>query len=160
MKKLRPPQLDLRFDAGLPDAAERWCDGAAVTYLGRSIRLQLDTDRRAAILEGDTLHLPLPPEASPRQIRDAAEAWLRKEAQQLLGAAAMRHVARLGVSIPQLKLSFASRGSWVEVEGSGLRCNWRLIEQPEAAIDQALARAIAGLAVTPQPAQDLFGAFA
>ncbi|MCK9283003.1 MAG: DUF45 domain-containing protein [Rhodocyclaceae bacterium] len=160
MKKIRPPQLALRLEAETPDDAERWCDGATLAYLGGSLHLQLDTDRKTAGLEANVLHLPLPPEATPRQIRDAAGAWLRREAQRLLGTAIARHAARLGIAAPRLTLSFAARGSWVEAEPGCLRCNWRLIEQNEKIIEQTLARAITHLPATPAATQDLFGAFA
>ena len=102
--------------------------------------------------------MPLPPQASPRQIQDRAEAWLRDEARRRLqqiieqksGAAAVRRA-------PRLALSFAARGHWVEVQdGDTLRCNWRLIEQPLAVIEQAIARAIAALPPEDREA-DLFG---
>lgn len=158
MKK-RDPQLALRLDSGVTAADIHWCDGAALAYLGGEIHLHLATDRKQAVLEGRTLHLPVPPEASPRQIQDAAEAWLRREAQHLIGAAIHRHAARLAVNPPRLALSFATKSGWVTAEEDCLRCNWHLIEQPAAVIDQVVARALARM---PRPVVegDLFAAFA
>jgi hypothetical protein len=51
--------------------APRW------PILGGSLRLVLGTPHHEALRTGDTLDLPLPPEATPRQIQDRAEAWLR-----------------------------------------------------------------------------------
>lgn len=163
--KQRDPQLALRLDGGeghADGAAARWHDGASLAYLGATVALRLDNGggegRREAVLENGTLHLPLPPEASPRQIRDAAEAWLRAQAVRLISAALATESRRLGRPAPEASLSFASRASWVRQDGKGgLRFHWRLAEQPEDVIGQAARRAIAGLpAATAMP--DLFGA--
>jgi hypothetical protein len=76
----RSPQLKLKLDSNSPDPASRWHDGATLAYLGGSLRLVLGTQHKEALREGDTLDLPLPPQATPRQIQDRAEAWLRDEA--------------------------------------------------------------------------------
>ena len=154
----RNPQLNLKLDSSSPDPATRWRDGASLAFMGGSLRLVLGTRHKDVLHQGDTLDLPLPPQASPRQIQDRAEAWLRDEARRRLqqiieqksGAAAVRRA-------PRLALSFAARGHWVEVQdGDTLRCNWRLIEQPLAVIEQAIARAIAALPPEDREA-DLFG---
>jgi predicted metal-dependent hydrolase len=153
----RSPQLKLKLDSA-PDAATRWHDGAALTFLGGSLRLVLGTQHQEALREGDTLDLPLPPQATPRQIQDRAEAWLRDEAKRVLLQVIEQKSALAGRRAPRLALSFAARGHWVDVHGSdSLRCNWRLIEQPMAAIEQAIARAVASL--PPEDGGfDLFGA--
>ena len=153
----RSPQFKLRLDGDSPDPASRWHDGAALAYLGGSLRLVLGTRHREALREGDTLDLPLPPQATPRQIQDRAEAWLREEAKRVLLQVIEQKSALAGRRAPRLALSFAARGNWVEVQGSdALRCNWRLIEQPVAVIEQAIARAIAALPAEDQ-GFDLFG---
>lgn len=155
--KTRDPQLSFRLG---PDAAANesdWAEGRTIAFLGDKVTLTLDTDHKHAKLVGSTLHLPLPPEATSRQIRDAAEAWLRREAQHLLTEAIHRHAARLKLTPPRLTLSFAARGHWVQTEADCLRCNWRLVEQTMDVIDQVVGRAVAML---PPPAAegDLFGA--
>ncbi len=146
-------QLDLKLDGREPDPAGRWHDGAPLAFLGGRLRLVLGSQHKEALREGDTLNLPLPPQATPRQIQDRAEAWLRAEAKQRLqlmidqkfleGRSAQ---ALAGCRAPRLALSFAARGHWVEArDGGALRCNWRLIEQPVAVIEQAIGRAIAAL---------------
>ena len=154
----RNPQIALRLEGSEPDPAGRWHDGAALAYLGRSLRLVLGTRHQEALRDGDTLDLPLPPQATPRQIQDRAEAWLREDAKRILQQAIAQKSALAGRRAPRLALSFAARGHWVEAQGSDtLRCNWRLIEQPLPVIEQAIGRGIAAL-----PAQDrgcdLFGA--
>lgn len=153
----RRPQLELRLDASAPDPAGRWHDGASLAFLGGSLRLVLGTRHKDALQEGDTLDLPLPPQATPRQIQDRAEAWLRAEARRRLQQVIEQKAAMAGRRAPRLALSFAARGHWVEAQGGDtLRCNWRLIEQPMAAIEQAIARGVAALR-PEESGIDLFG---
>lgn len=147
--KQRSPQLSLRLDSAPPDPAARWRDGASLAFLGGHIALRLDTDRKTADLDGVILHLPLPPAATPRQVQDGVEAWLRQEAARLIGASVERHAQRLGLDgqhAPRWALSFSARGGWAQSHADGmLRFNWRLIEQPAALIDQTVGRALAAL---------------
>ena len=147
--KPRSPQLTLRLDSAPPDPAARWRDGASLAFLGGHIALRLDTDRKTADLDGVILHLPLPPAATPRQVQDGVEAWLRQEAARLIGASVARHAQRLGLAgqhAPRWALSFSARGGWAHSHADGtLRFNWRLIEQPAALIDQTVGRALAAL---------------
>lgn len=153
----RNPQITLRLEGSEPDPADRWHDGARLAFLGGSLRLVLGTPHREALREGDALYLPLPPQATPRQIQDRAGAWLREEAKRVLLQVIEQKSALAGRRAPRLALSFAARGHWVEAQGSDtLRCNWRLIEQAPPVIEQAIGRGIAAL---PAEAHgfDLFG---
>lgn len=142
----RSPQLKLRLDGNEPEAASGWHEGAALPFLGGKLRLVLGTQHMEALREGDTLDLPLPPQATPRQIQDRAEAWLREEAKRILRQVIDQKSALAGRPAPRLALSFAARGHWVDVQDSStLRCNWRLIEQSMVVIEQAVARGIAAL---------------
>ena len=155
--KPRPPQLALRLDFDAPDPGARWRDGARLPYLGGEIVLALDTQHDAAVLDDGVLHLPLPPEATSRQVQDGAETWLRKEAARLLAVCVAVQARRLGRAVPACSLSFAARASWVQADGrGGLRCNWRLIEQPYAVIEQAIASVLAKLPLATAPVADLF----
>lgn len=119
--------------------------------------LRLDTDRKSAALDGDVLHLPLPPAATPRQIQDGAEAWLRQEAERLIDASLTRQAARLGCAVPRWVLSFSAQGGWVQSRDDGvLRLNWRLVEQTPALIDQIVGRAF-DLLPDPVATADLWG---
>lgn len=153
----RNPQLALQLDAGIPDPAARWRDGASFTYLGDTLQLTIDADRKAAMRVGKTLHLPLPPAASPRQIQDGVEAWLRQEAACLIGLQVDAQASRLSRSSPPWALSFASRGGWSQHHADGsLRFNWRLVEQPVAVIEQVVRHAVATLPL-PVVSDDLWG---
>jgi predicted metal-dependent hydrolase len=103
----------------------------------------------------DELHLPLPPAASPRQIRDAAESWLRDEAQRTFSAIVAQKSALTGRQAPTVGLTFGKRSDWVRVENETLRCHWRLIEQSLPVIEQVLGRALASLQPAPV-CDDLF----
>jgi hypothetical protein len=156
----RNPQLSLRLDAAAPGVVVRWCEGARLPYLGEDIVLHLSRDCQEAVLRGDVLHLPLPPEALPRQIQDAAEAWLQREALVRFNDVAQRQAARHGTLALPCVLSFATRANWVEADTKGdvpcLRCNRRLIEQAPEVIEQVISAVVAAL---PQavPMLDLFG---
>lgn len=144
------PQLTLRLDAAATDADAPWRAGGAIVYLGAPLRLVLDTACRVPERVADELHLPLPPAASARQIRDAAESWLRDEALRIF-----TEKSALAGRRPRVVLSFGKRGDWVKREGALLRCHWRLIEQPRAIIEQVLERALATMRPAPLSA-DLF----
>ena len=159
--KLRDPQQSL-FAAGKYAAPlSRWHDGATIDHLGESLRLKLDTDHRLPTRDGGVLHLPLPPDATPRQIQDAASTWQRRGAEilfsQLIEAEVSARRATHGTAA--ITLSFSRHGSWIRADGQVLRVNWRLIEQPLNVIALALRRTVAQMPAT-LATQDMFAAFA
>ena len=102
------------------------------------------------------LHLTLPPEATPRQIRDACEAWLRDEVSRRIEDALLRCTAHR-IALPRWRLSFSENDHWAKLEPDGvLRFHWRLIEQAPEVIEQVVARAAAALPVAAANG-DLFG---
>lgn len=151
----RDPQMALRLDAA--ESGRAWREGTELSCLGDRLYIALGSADAEARREGNALILPLPPEATPRQVQDRAEAWLREEAVRVFQRLIEQKSAAAGRQPPRLALSFAARAHWVEAQGTDtLRCNWRLVEQPLPAIEQAIARGIAAL----PPAQggfDLFG---
>lgn len=154
--RTRTPQLKLRLDAARPDQETHWGGGGRVACRGGWLTLVLDTACRLPERAGDELHLPLPPAATPRQVRDAAESWLRDEAQRLFSAMVQKSVPA-GRPLPRIVLAFGKRGDWARREGELLRCHWRLIEQADATIEQVLLKAMAAGAPAPTPAcGDLF----
>lgn len=153
--KRRDPQLALRLDPAESD--NPWREGAELPYLGGRLAISLGGSGATAQRSGNTLALALPPQATPRQIQDRAEAWLREEALRVLEDLLARKSALAGRRAPRLALSFATRADWIDTRDPDcLRCNWRLVEQPLPAIEQAVARAVAALP-PEQPALDLFG---
>ena len=162
---LRISQLALRLDAPAPCASRRWQDGDLIAFLGDTLTLRLATEVEAAARVARELHLPLPPQASERQIQDSAEAWLRREAEQCFGDIIARRSAAAGQAAPKLQLSFAAKGGWTDVEPDTrtrpgkIKCNWRLIEQAPEGIEQVLASALAAVQ-TSSATPDLFGSAA
>jgi hypothetical protein len=150
------PQLTLRLDAANLPADTPWRAGGTIVYLGGRLTLVLDTAAREPLRIDRELHLPLPPAATPRQIRDAAESWLRDEALRIFAKSALagRHAV-------YIVLCFGKRGDWAKREGGDggeggvLRCHWRLIEQPLAVVEQVLGHALSQGQPT-QVSDDLF----
>ena len=151
----RIPQLTLRLEAATPDTDASWHAGGSIAYLGTTLSLVLDTACRTPERIGEELHLPLPPAATPRQIRDAAESWLRDEALTAIRLSIAQKSALAGRRSPDIALVFGKRSDWVQRDGDKLRCHWRLIEQSPAVIEQVLGRTLA--AMQPAPVcDDLF----
>lgn len=147
--KPRAPQLQLRLDAAVPATDAPWRAGGGVIYLGSVLTLALDTACPLPERVGEELHLPLPPAATPQQIRDTAESWLRDEALRVFQK-----------SVPtgrqmRIVLGFGKRGDWAKREGEILRCHWRLIEQPLGVIEQVITSA-AGAPEASPACTDLF----
>lgn len=153
----RQPQLALRLDAETPDPAARWREGAPLVYLGDAVTLRLDTRCKEAVLAGRELHLPLPPEATVRQVQDAAESWLRAQALRVIAAQTAMAARGLGRTAPNVSLSFSVRGSWAQEVDGGLRFHWRLVEQPQEIIAHVVELAVASLPRTrAEGSLDLF----
>lgn len=156
--KPRIPQLALRLDAAAPATDAPWRAGGSIAFLGGTLTLVLDTACPLPERIGAELHLPLPPAATQRQIRDAAESWLRDEALRQFNAVVAAKSApggRRSATVPRVILTFGRGGDWVRVDGETLRCHWRLIEQPEAVVAQVLERAVAQASQAPA-CDDLF----
>lgn len=151
----RAPQLALRLDAATQEVDAQWRAGGTVAHLGRSLTLILDTAAREVVRLDNELHLPLPPAAATRQIRDAAESWLREEALRRFTQVANENSALAGRRPPRVALVFGRRGDWATCTEGELRCHWRLIEQPSAVIAQVIDRALAHQQ-TASASDDLF----
>ncbi|MDR2240800.1 MAG: M48 family metallopeptidase [Zoogloeaceae bacterium] len=125
----------------------RWQDGARFPFLGRDITLCLDGRHDGIALRGERLHLPLPPEAGEKQIKDSVQGWLQTQAQRVIAeqlAASCRH---LGLPAPAWRLSFAA-GAWGGVDADGrLRLSWRLIHLSPEEIGSVVRRFL-----SPRPA--------
>jgi len=118
--------------AGKPLASKlplpaRWQDGVRFPFLGRDILLCLDGGRDSIALCGETLHLPLPPQADETQIKDSVQGWLQTQARRAIAAQLAAACPRLGMALPPWRLSFAA-GVWGSVDAAGcLRLSWRLV---------------------------------
>jgi predicted metal-dependent hydrolase len=124
----------------LAQARTRWADGAVFDFLGQSVRLVLDPTHafsqvgavlqplpEAASPQTSELRLGLAHKASEAQIRDAAQAWLMRQAESIFAERLDHFAPQLGVRYTRLRLSSAgTRWGSASVDGS-IRLNWRLV---------------------------------
>jgi predicted metal-dependent hydrolase len=126
-----------------------------VPYLGETVIVVLDPrttgavlDARAEALPGVprlTLHVGLPQQAAPEQIRDVVQAWLKRQARRVFEERCAHYAPRLGVRVARLALSSAqTRWGSASADGS-VRLNWRLIHFALPTIDYVVAHELAHL---------------
>jgi predicted metal-dependent hydrolase len=122
-------------------------DGGELLLLGRTVTLRLRPAAGRTQLGGSgaELHLNLPPQAGEAQIRDAVLAWLKAEAQRVLGERLRLLAARQ--SIPPRSWSLSSaRSQWGACTHQGhIRLNWRLVHFSLPVIDYVVAHELAHL---------------
>ncbi|QNK71492.1 M48 family metallopeptidase [Variovorax sp. PAMC26660] len=134
-----------------------WKNGAQFPFMGEPVVIQLDPKHGFASVggtldaaEGDgprTLRLAVAQNAEPSQIRDAAQAWLMRQARRLFIERLDHFAPRLGVSWQKLSLSnAATRWGSASADGS-IRLNWRLIHFGLPVIDYVVAHELAHLRV-------------
>ena len=136
-----------------------WREGSTLPFLGEPTVLVLDPGHQfqeagASLLPRDPsdpsdishrLCLGLPHHADPAQIRDAVQAWLMRQAQQVFEARLTHFAPLLGVRWQKLSLSSAStRWGSARVDGH-IRLNWRLIHLPISQIDYVVVHELAHL---------------
>jgi predicted metal-dependent hydrolase len=123
-----------------------WRDGAQFPFLGRTFRLQLDARITGALLQEDgVLRLGLSPQATPAQIRDAAQGWLQRQARRLFEERCRLYAERLQVRVTRLALSSA-RTRWGSAGADGaIRLHWRLVHFTLPVIDYVVAHELAHL---------------
>lgn len=129
-----------------------WADGCRFDYLGRPATLRLDPTQdlaqRLHPVEGDApavLSLRLARQASEQQIRDAAHAWLMRQAKALFAERLAHFAPALGVSYKTLRLSSAgTRWGSASADGS-IRLNWRLIHLSMEMIDYVVVHELSHL---------------
>jgi len=144
--------------ARLESARIDWKDGASFPFLGEPVVVRLDPRHAfegvgavldAAAHEGGprTLRLSLAHNADAAQIRDAAQAWLMRQARRIFAERLDHFAPRLGVDWNKLSLSNAST-RWGSASADGaIRLNWRLIHFRLPVIDYVVAHELAHLRV-------------
>jgi predicted metal-dependent hydrolase len=135
----------------LAQARIDWADGACFDYLGQSVRVRLDPTHASATLEPAgadgvaMLRLGLPRQADAERIRDAAQAWLMRQAQRYFSERLEHFGAVLGVRHKRLRLSSAgTRWGSASADGS-IRLHWRLIHLSPALIDYVVVHELSHL---------------
>jgi predicted metal-dependent hydrolase len=132
-----------------------WADGAEFDFLGQRVSLRLDPAHGfkqvgAVLAPGEdgamaTLWLGLANNAGEAQIRDAAQAWLMRQAQQVFAESLQRFAPPLGVSYKTLRLSSAGT-RWGSASADGtIRLNWRLIHLKPEMIDYVVVHELSHL---------------
>ncbi len=132
-----------------------WRDGAQLPYLGRPLTLVLDPGHHfsgaGSQLVGEPgqerLLLGLPRQAAPEQIRDAAQAWLMRQAKPLFAQRLDHFAPQLGVRWSRLALSSAAT-RWGSAKSDGsIRLHWRLIHFGQDVIDYVVVHELSHLRV-------------
>jgi predicted metal-dependent hydrolase len=132
-----------------------WRDGAEVSFLGEPVIVVIDPRATGAVLHADaaslpgvphlTLHIGLPQNAQPAQIRDVVQGWLQRQALRIFHERCRHFADRLGVRVTRLTLSSAqTRWGSASADGS-VRLHWRLVHFRQATIDYVIAHELAHL---------------
>ena len=128
-----------------------WRDGVVIPYLGNDLQVVLDSTQAlkkgAAHLDGAVLRLGLPMHADAAQIRDAAQAWLMRQAKQLFAQRLDHFAPQLQVQWRKLSLSSAATRWGSAGADGGIRLNWRLIHHKLDIIDYVVAHELSHLRV-------------
>jgi predicted metal-dependent hydrolase len=142
----------------LAQARTVWADGAELDFLGKRVRLLLDPTHGfaqvGAVLEPTPDHAPEQPavlrlglarNAAEAQIRDAAQAWLMRQARRVFAERLDHFAPQLGVRYQKLRLSSAgTRWGSASVDGT-IRLNWRLIHLKLAMVDYVVVHELSHL---------------
>ena len=128
-----------------------WRDGVVIPYLGADVQVVLDSTQAlkkgAAHLDGAVLRLGLPLHADAAQIRDAAQAWLMRQAKTLFTQRLDHFAPQLQVQWRKLSLSSAATRWGSAGADGGIRLNWRLIHHKLDIIDYVVAHELSHLRV-------------
>lgn len=141
----------------LAQARTVWANGVEFDVLAQPVRLLLDptqgSSQVGAVLEMPaeaadgpaTLRLGLAHNAAEAQIRDAAQAWLMREAKRVFAERLDHFAPLLGVRYEKLRLSSAgTRWGSASVDGT-IRLNWRLIHLSMEMVDYVVVHELSHL---------------
>ena len=93
------------------------------------------------------LHLSVANNATSAQIRDAAQAWLMRQAKRIFQERLTLYAPQLGVRWTKLSLSNAAT-RWGSASADGaIRLNWRLVHYRMPVIDYVVVHELAHLRV-------------
>jgi len=141
--------------ARLEAARVEWRDGTSIPFLGETVIVLLDPRVTGSVLHTAadtlpgvprlTLHVGLPQDAAPAQIRDAVQGWLQRQARRLFEERCRLYAERLNVRVRRLSLSAAAtRWGSASADGS-IRLNWRLVHFALPVIDYVVTHELAHL---------------
>jgi predicted metal-dependent hydrolase len=132
-----------------------WRDGTSLPFLGETVIIVLDPRAAGAILNTAadalpgvprlTLHVGLPQNAAPEQIRDVVQSWLQRQALRVFTERCQHFAGSLNVKMRRLSLS-AAQTRWGSASADGsIRLNWRLVHFGIQVIDYVVAHELAHL---------------
>ncbi|WP_076998519.1 M48 family metallopeptidase [Variovorax sp. KK3] len=135
-----------------------WKDGASFPFLGETVQIRLDPEHAftgvGGVLDAGTgkddprfLRLALAKGAGPEQIRDAAQAWLMRQARRIFTERLDHFAPQLGVRWSKLSLSNASTRWGSATAGGAIRLHWRLVHFRMPVVDYVVAHELAHLRV-------------
>lgn len=131
-----------------------WGPGASLPYLGAPLTVVLAHGRVArggllvpAMHDARELHLALPQDAAPEQVRAAAQAWLMRAARQRFTERLDHFAPLLDVRWTRLRLSNAATRWGSARTGGAISLNWRLMHHRPAIIDYVVAHELSHLRV-------------
>ena len=144
---------ETRARASHQEAARiEWRDGVRLPYLGNALQVRVVHGAPMAgrfvpsELESPAeLHLGLPASANADQLRDAAAAWLGRNARQHFTQRLDHFAPRLGVRWQRLALTNA-RTRWGSARSDGaIRLNWRLMHFAPEVVDYVVVHELSHL---------------
>lgn len=150
-------EVQIRAEQSLTQRIQ-WEEGGVLQLFGQPVTLVLDPTHahqsgQAQLLAPDAGHpnarlvLHVPHGASPSQIRDAAKAWLLREAKQHFTDRLNHFAPMLAVKWTRLTLSNAgTRWGSAKIDGS-IRLHWRLIHFKPSIIDYVVVHELSHLRV-------------
>ncbi len=152
---LRKLQEQRERSSRLQAARVDWRDGVGIPFLGETVIVVLDPRATGAVLNTEaqalpgvprlTLHLGLPQNSRPEQIRDGVQSWLQRQARRIFEERCALFAPRLQVRMKRLSLSSAAtRWGSASADGS-IRLNWRLVHFALPVIDYVVTHELAHL---------------
>jgi predicted metal-dependent hydrolase len=133
-------------EAHFPPA--RLCDGGELPYLGERLSLRVREERSRTRAHVSRRGLELTVKLGPRnELREALEAWFRRQARLEVAPRLDAAVARAGRSYERLQIR-AQRTRWASCSTSGaMSFNWRLLLAPAEILDYVVEHEVAHLDV-------------
>ncbi len=129
----------------LRESAIRFVEGGVVRYLGMPMTLRLGSPVANVDHDSREIHLALPKDAPETDVRQALQAWLQTQAQEIIGERVACFADRIPQRFAGWRLSSA-RTQWGSCSRAGrVRLNWRLVHFAVPVVDYVIAHELAHL---------------
>lgn len=139
-KDKKPAQPAWRAGGILPLLGKPW--EVTLTSAGQVRMVRAEANSQAGSTQ---LSLSISPVITPEQIELGVMSWYRDEAMACFQERVALYANKLGVAVPQLRLSYA-KTLWGSCNARGvIRLNWRLIQKPLELVDYVVAHELAHL---------------